>query len=145
MASGLKGTRRQGERGYAMVVALLVVALLVAGGALMGQELMVRSKLLSAETNELHLQNVLDSAVSHMMAKYRYEPGFAGEERLKIDGGEAKMRARQLSPALREVEIAAHYQGMQRRAVINLLVESDQPIRLTDYRFQVGGAAFAGP
>lgn len=134
-----------GQRGYAMVVALLIVALLIAGGALLAQELMTRSRLLRAETNELHLQNVLDSAVSHMMAKYRNDVDFEGEDQLKIDGGRAKMKAERVSSTLRRVEITAHYRGLQRRAVVGIHAEISQPIRLVDYQFVVGGAALAAP
>lgn len=136
---------RAGERGYAMVVALLIVALLIGGGALMAQELMTRARLLRGETNELHLQNVLDSAVSHMMAEYRYNPNFEGSDQLKVDGGRARIKAQRVGPDLRRLEITAAYRGLERRAVVGLYVDPAHPIRLVDYEFVVGDAAFAGP
>jgi len=137
--------RNPRRRGYAMIVALLIITLLVAGGALMVQELMVRSKLLRAEANELHLQNVLDSAVSHMMAKYRYDLLFAGEDHLSIDGGVAKIRAEVAGTELRKLTIDAQYHGLRRQAVVALFVKSDQPIRLIDYQYTVGYPSFAAP
>lgn len=146
MSGNPKAARRAGERGYAMVVALLIIALLIAGGALMAQELMKGSRLLRGETSELHLQNVLDSAVSHMMAEYRYNPDFEGSDQVKVDGGEARIRAQRVGPDLRRLEITAAYRGLERRAVVGLYVNPAHPIRLVDYEFVVGGeAAFAGP
>lgn len=127
--------RAQRERGYAMVVALLVITLLLAGGALLAQELVTRAALLRSETNELHLQNVLDSAVSQMMAKYRDEPDFAGDDQLAIDGGKAKMRAQRRGVDQRRADITANYKGLKRRAVVYFEVKSGHPVRLIDYRF----------
>lgn len=132
--------KRQGRRGYAMIVALFVITLLVAGGALMVQELVTRANLLRAETNELHLQSVLDSAVSKMMAKYKEDPFYTGQTSLEIDGGEAAMEAEVAGATLRRVAIAARYHGLKRRIEIALYVEVGQPIRLLDWKPVIGAA-----
>jgi hypothetical protein len=121
------------RRGYAMVVALLVITLLIAGGALLAQELLMRSMLLGEETGELHLQNILDSAVSHTMAKYRNQPDFEGADTLEIDGGEARIFAEVVSVYHRRVSIEALYRGEKRKAVVQLYVATGEPIRLTDW------------
>ncbi len=122
------------ERGYAMIVALLVITLLVAGGALMVQELITRANLLRAETNELHLQGVLDSAVAKMMAKYNEDIFFAGATSLAIGGGDAEMEAEVVSITQRKVTIEAKYHGLRRRIEIALYVETGHPIRLLDWK-----------
>lgn len=121
-------------RGYALLVALLVILMLFVGGALLTQELVVRARLLREETRELHLQSVLDSAVARMMARYRTEIYFEGREELSIDGGKAVMDATNIGGAVRQVEIAANYFGLRRNIVIRLHVWPGDPIRLTDYR-----------
>lgn len=129
------------RRGYALIVALVLIALLILGGALMVQELVTRANLLRAETNELHLQSVLDSSVSRIMATYKEDPGHEGQSTLAIDGGEATLDAEILSPDRRRVEIAADYHGLRRRIEIELLVEIGHPVRLVDWRPVIGSAS----
>ena len=126
--------RRDPQKGYALVVALLVITLLFAGGALLSQDLVVRARLLREETRELHLQSVLDSAVAKMMAKYRTDVYFEGQEEVSIDGGKALMDATIVGGPVRRVEIAAEYHGLKRNIVIELYANIGEAIRLTDHR-----------
>lgn len=125
--------QRRARRGYAMVVALLVITLLVGGGALLMQELVLRQNLLRQENNQLHVQNVLDSAVSYTMAKYRRDLDFEGSDTLEIDGGEARIFAEMVSLHHRRVSIDARYHSEKRKVVIQLYVATSEPIRLTDW------------
>lgn len=126
--------RRDPQKGYALVVALLVITLLFAGGALLSQDLVVSARLLREETRELHLQSVLDSAVAKIMAKYRADVYFEGREEVSIDGGKAVMDATIVGGPVRRVEIAAEYHGLRRNIVIQLYANVGDPIRLTDHR-----------
>ena len=126
--------RRQNRRAYALIVVLVVIVLLIAGGALLMQELVVRANLLRQETNELHLQSLLDSAVAEMMAKYREDPDFAGTAELEIGEAKASMAAEIAGITLRKVQIEANYHGLRRRVEVSILAASDQPIRLVDWQ-----------
>lgn len=126
------------ERGYALIVTLLLITLLLAGGALMAQELVTRANLLRSETNDLHLQGVVDSAVARMMAKYKESSLFAGVFELEIGGGKAVMEAELVSSTQRRVAIDASYHGLHRRIVIWLYVNPSQPIRLLDWEPVIG-------
>jgi type II secretory pathway pseudopilin PulG len=128
---------RKRERGYALLVTLVVILLLFFALALLGAALQIRMRLVRQEAQSLKLSALSDAALAETLASLTYDPGFTGVAEQNFGGGRIASTVRPLGPNRYEVLATAFYAG-KLRAVDAEAVRTPQGARVVRWERALG-------
>lgn len=106
--------RRARERGYALLVTLVVIFLLSIALALLASALQIRMRLVRQEAQTLKLIALSDAVLAETLASLTYDPDFSGVTEQSFGGGTIASTVRPLGTNRYEVLATAVYAGKQR-------------------------------
>jgi len=107
--------RRTGrEKGYALLVALVVLLLVSIALALLAAGLQIRMRLVRQEAQILRLMALNDAALAETLASLNYDPAFDGLADQPFGGGRISSAVRPLGINHYEVLAVSFYAGKER-------------------------------
>jgi type II secretory pathway component PulK len=129
-------TKRR-ERGYALLVALVVIFLLFIALSLLASALQIRMRLVRQEAQSLKLIALSDAVVAETLASLTYDPDFTGVAEQSFGGGRIASTVRSLGTNRYEVLATALYAG-KLRAVDAEAVRTPQGARVVRWERALG-------
>jgi hypothetical protein len=134
MVTMVRGRR---ERGYALLVTLVVILLLFFALSLLGAALQIRMRLVRQEAQSLKLIALSDAVLAETLSSLTYDPDFSGVPEQGFGGGRITSTVRPLGPNRFEVLATARYAG-KTRAVDAEVVRAPQGARVVHWERAVG-------
>ncbi len=104
----------RGERGYALLTALLVVFLLSIALALLGVSLQLRMRLVREEGKTVILGALSDAAVAEALAKLAQSATYSGSPEHELGGGRIGSQVESLGAGVYNVVATATFGGRSR-------------------------------
>jgi hypothetical protein len=119
------------ERGYALLMALVVTLLVSIALALLAAGLQLRMRLVRQEEQTLQLLALSDAAVAETLSSLTYDPYFDGVEEQSFGGGRIASTVTFLGPGRFEVVATATYARRERvvRAEVSRTPEGARVVR----------------
>lgn len=106
--------RGQGERGYALLTALVILLLVSIALALLAAALQVRMRLVRQEARILHLGALSDAALAEALYNLTYDRDFPGKEEHDFGGGRIASEVERIAAERYRVRATAIYAGEER-------------------------------
>jgi Tfp pilus assembly protein PilX len=106
--------RIRGERGYALVTALLVIFLLAVALGLLATCLQIRLRTTMEDAQRVVLSALADAAVAEAVANLAQSADYPGAPKHRFGGGEISSQVKPVSATVFRVIATAIYKGRQR-------------------------------
>jgi len=132
-----RARHQEPERGYALLVTLVVILLLFFALSLLAGALQIRMRLVRQEAQTLKLIALSDAALAETLASLTYDPGFSGITEQSFGGGRIASTVRPLGLNRYEVLATAFYAG-KLRAVDAEAVRTPQGARVVRWERALG-------